>query len=310
MTYLPEKTIKYKTYVKTALVEALQPVFANHTDQKLQNTRVTIDLPKDRQSFPSVIVRFYEQEIKNAGVGHEETLNTTRIQNLNIINATSGTFTLTFNNQTTNPIDFDATATDIKTALVALKGVNEEDVDIELVADSLYTVTFNSSYTNDVQLMSADSTNLIGFKTKVLITKKAYKFKHSIYNGDIEFVIYALSSLDRDLIADTIVQTIRYGDLTTYTNNFFSRIYPSDFGQFPDSIGHYININSDKIQGLNEAETKVPWESEDDLIYNSSYRVNIFGEFYSLPPEVSYEYISKVILYPYIEGVDPVPTIT
>ena len=61
MSYLPERTIKYKTYIKTALVEALRPVFVNHADEKLKNTRVTIDFPKERQQYPSVVVRFYEK---------------------------------------------------------------------------------------------------------------------------------------------------------------------------------------------------------------------------------------------------------
>jgi hypothetical protein len=33
------------------------------------------------------------------------------------------------------------------------------------------------------------------------------KHKHMLYQGDIEFAIYALSSYDRDLISDAIVQT-------------------------------------------------------------------------------------------------------
>jgi len=217
MNYLPERTIKYKTYIKTALVEALRPVFENHVDEKLQNTKVGIDYPKDKQKFPAVVVRFYETEIKNAGVGHEE----------------------------------------------ALEG---ED-------------------------------------------GRVFKFKHYLYNGDIEFGIYALSSLDRDLISDTLVQTIAMGDLADYTNNFFNRIYPPNSAEIPDSAGHYININSDQIKGFGETSTAVPWNAEDDLVYNISYRVNVLGEFYSLPPDVPYEYVSKVFIYPYIGGLEPVPEI-
>lgn len=216
MTYLPEKTVKYKTYIKTALVEALRPVFANHLDPKLQNTKVTIDFPKEKQNFPSVVIKFYENRIMNAGVGHEETF---------------------------------------------------EDSD-----------------------------------------KKVWKFKHSLYRGDIEFAIYALSSLDRDLIADTIVQTIAMGDLAEYTNNFFNRIYPPYPEEVPDSAGHFININSDQIDGIGESTTEVPWNAEDDLIYVSMYRVAVFGEFYSLPPDMPYEYVSDVFLYPYIKGVEPRPS--
>lgn len=215
MTFLPEKTIKYKTYVKTALVESLKPVFSNHVDQKLQPTKVTIDLPKDRQSFPAVVIRFYEREIKNSGVGHQEHF------------------------------------------------VDKND--------------------------------------------KAWKFKHYFYTGDIELAVYTLSSLDRDLVADTLVQTIAMGDLADYTNNFFARIYPNDFDAVPDSVGHFININSDKIQGFGETQEKVPWNAEDDLIYTTSYRVNVFGEFYSLPQDFPYEFVKEVITYPYIEDIEEPP---
>jgi hypothetical protein len=208
MSYLPQKTIKYKTYIKTALVESLRPVFSNHVDSHLQNTKITIDMPKERQSFPSVVVRFYESEIRNAGVGHYET-----------------------------------------------------------------------------------------FKDQ---NGKVWKFKHYIYTGDVELGIYALSSFDRDLIADALVETIAMGDLGTYTNNFFNRIYPPHPEEVPDSAGHFININSDQITGINESDSSVPWGSEDDLIYNSSYRVKVLGEFYSLPPDMPYEYVSKVFIHPYL----------
>ena len=216
MSYLPEKTIKYKTYIKTALVESLKPVFEQHVDKKLQNTKVIIEQPKEHQSFPSVVVKFYEQEIRNAGVGHEE-------------------------------------------------WVTDPDGGV-------------------------------------------WKFKHYFYDGDIELGIFALSALDRDLIADSLVQTLAMGSLTSYTNNFFNRIYPPDSEQFPDSVGHFININTDKIQGFGETTTKTPWNSEDDIVYNMSYRVKVFGEFYSLPPDFPHQYISKVFTYPYIENIDKKPS--
>ena len=133
---------------------------------------------------------------------------------------------------------------------------------------------------------------------------KIWRFKHYFYNGDLEFVIYALSSLDRDLIADTIVQTLAMGNLSDYTNNFFNRIYPPNTSDIPDSAGHYININTDRINGFAENQSPVPWQSEDDLIYSVSYRSAVWGEFYSLPPEVPLALVEQVFLYPYIDGDD------
>lgn len=225
MTYLPERTTRYKTYVKHALVEALKPVFEKHKDELQQHTRVTIDYPRKEAHYPTVVIRFFEREIKNAGVGHEEWI----------------------------------------------VGVEDDG--------------------------------------STLAPGEAYRFKHYFYSGDIEFAVHALSSLDRDLISDSLVQTIAFGNLEGYTNQFFNRIYPNEaHHQIPDSIWHYININADLLQGFGENQVPTPWMSEDDLVYLTSYRVRVFGEFYSVPPDAPAEFIEKVIQYPYIARVDPVPT--
>lgn len=215
---LPEKTIRYKTYIKTALVEALRPVFTNHPDNPLQDTHVTIDFPLDKASYPAVIIRFFEREVKNIGVGHVEFI-----------------------------------------------------------------------------LLDGDSV--------------PSKFKHYIYNGDIEFAVYGLSSLDRDLLADSLVQTLTMGDLTAYTNNFINRIYFPNASQYPDSVWNYVNLNTDRIQGFGETQVPAPWQPEDVLLYQTSYRIGIFGEFYSLPPDTpDAQLITKVDFYPYQEGLEPIPT--
>jgi len=221
MNYLPQQTIKYKTYIKTAAVDALRDVFDHHVDEHLARTKVTIDFPRTESDYPSVIVRFFEKEIINAGIGHEE--------------------------------------------LIQLSN-----------ADGSYAGTF--------------------------------KFKHYFYKGDIELATYSLSSLDRDLITDSLVQTIAMGDLEAYTNRFFSRIYTSNQQQYPDSASHYININSDNIMGFGETQQNVPWQSEDDLLYLSNYRIPVFGEFYSLPPDLPAPFIEQVLAYPYLEGPEEVPT--
>lgn len=221
--FLPQQTIKYKTYIKEALVEAFSDVFKNHVDDILQDTHVTIDYPRTEAQYPSLIVRFFERDIQNMGVGHEEWL----------------------------------------------KGDGSND-SIELAR---------------------------------------YRFKHYVYHADIEFAVYALSSWDRDLISDTVVQTIGMGELEDYTNRFFERIYPDEStNQVPDSIWHYININSDTITGFGESQAPVPWQSEDDLTYMTSYRIPVFGEFYSVPPDTPATLIQKITTYPYIGGIEDVPT--
>lgn len=231
--YLPELTIPYKTYLKATLVQGLAKVFFAHPDNLLRTVvtdtvengvnvikgvKIALDFPKTKSRYPSVIVRFYEREIVNAGVGHEEYI-------------------------------------------------------------------------------------LVGENATI-----PQKFLHYFYSGDIEFAIYGLSSPDRDLIADTVVQTIAMGSLQSWTNNFFERVY-ADPAEEPTAAWHYVNINRDRIQGYGETQTPVPWQSEDDQLYQTSYRVGMNGEFYSQPNiVVPAGFIEQVDLFPYIGGLEPVPT--
>lgn len=216
--WLPQRTVRYKTYVKTAIVEGLQDVFHNHVDHMLRKTRVSIDYPKDELDYPTVLVRFFEREIKNAGVGHE--------QFLSVVDAAG--------------------------------------------------------------------------------TEGMFRFKRYFYTGDIEIAIYALSSLDRDLLADSVVQILTMGKMEEYTNRFLGRIYISS-DQDPTAANHFININTDSIAGFGETQGPTPWESEDDLVYSTSYRTKVFGEFLSLPPDMPIGYVEAVKVYPYVGGVEPVP---
>lgn len=134
------------------------------------------------------------------------------------------------------------------------------------------------------------------------------KFRHYIYHGSIEFAIYALSSLDRDLISDALVQTLAMPDMANYTQEFWERIYfPIDEGSTEAeqrrSKGrwNYVNLNTDRLNGTGENQTPQPWLSEDQLVYQTSYRTDIMGEFYSLPPidQVADGNVSRVVIYTY-----------
>lgn len=213
---LAEKTVPYKTWIKQSLVEALREVFDGHVDELIGRTNVTIEFPTEKAKYPAIIVRFFERDIHNAGVGHEEVL-------------------------TINGADF--------------------------------------------------------------------RFKHYLYTGDIEFAIHALSSLDRDLISDSLVQTLGMGDLTEYTNRFFQRIYDAESTTYPKATYNYINLNTDRVSGFGETQTPAPWMPEDVLVYQTSYRVGISGEFYSLPPvdQDALGYVEEVDQYPYLEDIEPIP---
>lgn len=222
--FAPEVTVRYKTYYKTAIQEALAAVFAAHKDQILSRTKVTLDYPREDAELPCVIVRMHERDIQNFGVGHEE----------------------------------------------------------------------------HIRLDGPDG------KPE---SEGIFRFMHSLFHADIEYAVLALSSVDRDYVSDTVVQTLMMGKLEAYTNRFFERIYPDErTAEYPDAIWHTLAINSDKIEGGGETTAPTPWMSEDDLLYGTTYRTGSLGEFYSVPPDIPHEFVKEVLLLPYIGSLEAPPS--
>ncbi len=141
------------------------------------------------------------------------------------------------------------------------------------------------------------------------VSGSLYKFKHYFYSGDLEFAIHALTNLDRDLIADSLVQTLGMGDLNDWTQEFFDRIYTNEFDALPKGRYNHIDLNVDQLQGFGETQNAAPWMAEDALIFQASYRVGISGGFYSLPPDINKTagFIEEVDQYPYETDQEPIP---
>jgi hypothetical protein len=72
--YVAQQTLQYKTFIKRTMVEALLDGFSTYKDKTLAKTKIDINYTTDRADFPCIVVKFYEQTIKNAGVGHIEWL--------------------------------------------------------------------------------------------------------------------------------------------------------------------------------------------------------------------------------------------
>jgi hypothetical protein len=140
-------------------------------------------------------------------------------------------------------------------------------------------------------------------------TGRVEEYKHYMYTGDAELAIFALSSYDRDLVSDSVVQVLTMGDLELYTNQFFERIYDTRTDIRPEALDHFVNINTDEIQGFGESQVATPWGEEDTVVYQTAYRVAITGEIYSLPPEyVAPRKVERVDVYEYIKELgDPEP---
>lgn len=227
MAYVPQATLQYSTFIKRALVEALQAAFKAHPTHQVANTRVAIDFGHDRWKLPGVIIKFYERMLPNAGVGHVEWL--------------------------PSPADPNP----------------------------------------------ASPTQFL-------------KYYHRLYQGDVGFEIYGESSVDRDLVRDALVEVLAMNEATDSVtpggSAFLNRFYLSG-ANTPYGLWHYPVLLLDKITGYGEQTTVAPWQPEDVLIYQVSYRVPIFGEFYSLTPptQSSTGTLGGVEVYPYFPPWDPTP---
>lgn len=224
--YIPQYTLQYSTFIKRALVESLQAAFNAHPTAQVANANVAIDFGRERWKLPGVIIKFYERELPNAGVGHVEW------------------------------------------------GVSPQDPN------------------------PAAPTMFI-------------KYYHRLYQGDIGFDIYAMSSVDRDLVRDALIEVLTMNEatdsVTSGGTNFLNRFY-LDMENTPYGTWHFPVLMLDKITGYGEQHQSAPWQPEDTLVYSVSYRVPIWGEFYSLTPTLpaSTGLLQEVDVYPYAQNFDGV----
>lgn len=87
------------------------------------------------------------------------------------VDATSGTFSLTWSGQTTAAIAEAATAAAVQSALEALSNIDVGDVSVAGSAGGPFTVTFTGQYAGvNVPLMTATNINLAGGGTTVVVT--------------------------------------------------------------------------------------------------------------------------------------------
>jgi hypothetical protein len=121
--------------------------------------------------------------------------------------------------------------------------------------------------------------------------------------------VYALSPVDRDVVRDGLIEVLAMQDVTTGGVNFLTRLY-QNMDNEPYGDFHYPVLNLDLITGYGEQQSMPAWAPEDDLVYQVTYRVPIFGEYYSNPPyePSSLGLLQEVDVYPWIPGTDAAPT--
>lgn len=189
-----QHTVAYRTFLKKACKQAMEQALLNHLDPTVTKTNVALDFGNGDFILPAVIVKFNEQTLPNAGVGHYEYWPT----------------------------------------------IEDPDVFIE--------------------------------------------YQHRLYKGSVQFDVYAKNSVDRDLVADAIIETLAMDEVSAPGEAFITRFYSEIQGASPPGIYHFPTLSLDVITPVPEQTTPPPWAPEDALVYQLGYQVPVFGEFYSYVP--------------------------
>jgi hypothetical protein len=119
------------------------------------------------------------------------------------------------------------------------------------------------------------------------------------YEGDVEFSVYALDTLTRDRLVDSLITIVSSQNLGGWVDDFYDSVYDKSQVAEPASDYNQLIFNTDEFTPFGATDQATPWRSENELLYKDVYRTNIFGQFMSLPTsDPVLNYINKILLYP------------
>ena len=124
------------------------------------------------------------------------------------------------------------------------------------------------------------------------------KWHHSRFEGTIEFNVFALTTKDRDLLADAMEEMIRFGRLDPQLTKFFYDIYGQPTAPVTPQYTQ-IMFNADEIDGGGNSVSIAPWSPEDTLVYETSLSCVVHGGLYSVLPTDTWEYVDKAVAQGY-----------
>lgn len=136
----------------------LQTAATHHYEQKLWfRTRFRSDIDQTKMRLRHAIVPVGTVTVQKPGTPGVDAQQTIRVTGAPI----GGTFTLTYNGQTTSPIPYDSSAATVATALKALNNIGDNDVTVTGATAGPWLVTFTQTLgAQAIALLLADATLL------------------------------------------------------------------------------------------------------------------------------------------------------
>lgn len=114
---------------------------------------------------------------------------------------------------------------------------------------------------------------------------------HWRFNADVRFTIFGLTSADRDMLSSALVNIIAFPGASAAYKKFHTEIYD---GEYID-----MQIQASQIIPGGDSVLDVPWDDPTRKLYQSTYSIQIMGEFYATHDSGELVNINDVKVYPY-----------
>lgn len=99
------------------------------------------------------------------------------------------------------------------------------------------------------------------------------QYKQWYFEGTTTLQVFAMTSLQRDRMSDSLIYMFAFGDLDSPEARFLKSIYDNSYIS--------VSLNTDELNPGGQSENiGAPWQ-EDQIIYNDSYAFQMVGQFAS-----------------------------
>lgn len=113
------------------------------------------------------------------------------------------------------------------------------------------------------------------------------------FTGSWEFVVVALSSVERDRVYDELIATIAFSGFDTLRGRFRSYLESNDLID--------LTLRTDEIESTGEsAEPGTPWGT-DEVVYERTLNIDLLGDFAADPETGVLVPLSKIVVTPTVD---------
>lgn len=120
------------------------------------------------------------------------------------------------------------------------------------------------------------------------------KWNKSHFRGSINLTVSTLSTQDRDILTDALIEIIRYSRIRVSLHDFIHEMYDDQFAKTQRSGRFQLNLNHSTLSISGKSSAPAPWDTEDELVYSQQISVPFFGGSYNAQIEGSSQFVSRI----------------